>query len=165
MLLGPVMLVKWLIGAFTLYFIFPVTIVSLSFINNAQFEGLLISSFVAPTDPILANSIVRGKFADKHVPENVRNILSAESGANDGIGVPYLLFGLMMMDATKTTGQVVGSWVTYAWLYYALLSVIIGFVTGQAARILLHIAEEKEWVDKESFLAFTFSLTVRILKY
>lgn len=123
-------------------------------------EGLLISSFVTPTDPVLANSIVRGKFAEKHVPLNVRNILSAESGANDGLGMPYLLLGLMMLDATKTTGQIAGRWITYGWLYYTFLSLVLGFIAGQTARILLRIAEKREWVDKESFLAFSFSLTV-----
>jgi len=70
----------------------------------------LIASCVTPTDPvrlfelnlcgsyfncdsflyfdlliqILANSIVQGSFAEKYIPINVRHLLSAESGANDG---------------------------------------------------------------------------------
>ena len=39
-----------------------------------------------PTDPVLAASIVRGRYAEKHVARNVRDIVSAESGANDGLG-------------------------------------------------------------------------------
>nr|CAG8633448.1 14559_t:CDS:10 [Entrophospora candida] len=40
---------------------------------------LLIASSVTPTDPVLANSIIKGKYAEKYVPANVRDAISAES--------------------------------------------------------------------------------------
>lgn len=46
-------------------------------------------SFTA-TDPVLANSITKGRFAESHVPRHVRDIIVAESGANDGLGVPFI---------------------------------------------------------------------------
>lgn len=54
-------------------------------------EALCISACVTPTDPILANSIVKGRYAEKYVPKGVRDIISAESGANDGLGCAELL--------------------------------------------------------------------------
>lgn len=47
-------------------------------------ESLAVAAAVTPTDPVLANSITKGRFAEKHVPSNVRDIIVAEAGANDG---------------------------------------------------------------------------------
>ncbi|KAJ2371137.1 hypothetical protein H4S02_009662, partial [Coemansia sp. RSA 2611] len=69
MLLGPVMAWMWLTSAVIIMLVFRLGFV----------ESLLIASCVAPTDPVLANSIVRGKFAEAKVPQHVRNIISAES--------------------------------------------------------------------------------------
>lgn len=49
-------------------------------------QALAIGACVTPTDPVLSNSIVKGKFADKNVPPGLQKIVVAESGANDGLG-------------------------------------------------------------------------------
>lgn len=41
-------------------------------------EALALGACVTPTDPILASSIVKGKFAEEHIPVTVRDLLSAE---------------------------------------------------------------------------------------
>jgi hypothetical protein len=38
----------------------------------------------------LAQAVVGGKFADKHVPAHIRHLLQAESGSNDGAAFPFL---------------------------------------------------------------------------
>jgi NhaP-type Na+/H+ or K+/H+ antiporter len=47
--------------------------------------ALLLGAVVTPTDPIVANSIVSGPFARKHLPLRVRDTISLESGANGGL--------------------------------------------------------------------------------
>ncbi|KAJ2010323.1 hypothetical protein IWW57_006979, partial [Coemansia sp. S610] len=93
MLLGPVMAWMWLTSAVIIMLVFRLGFV----------ESLLIASCVAPTDPVLANSIVRGKFAEAKVPQHVRNIISAESGANDGLGYPYLYLALYLLKFSTAT--------------------------------------------------------------
>lgn len=44
-----------------------------------QIEALCISACVTPTDPILANSIVQGRYAEKHVPK-VRSLRFSLAG-------------------------------------------------------------------------------------
>lgn len=51
---------------------------------------LAIAACVTPTDPILAQAVVGGRFAAKHVPAHIRHLLSAESGCNDGAAFPFL---------------------------------------------------------------------------
>lgn len=38
-----------------------------------------------------------GRFAEKYVPLEVRNIILAESGANDGLGFPFLFIGVYLI--------------------------------------------------------------------
>ncbi|KAJ2856708.1 Na+/H+ antiporter, partial [Coemansia erecta] len=87
MLLLPVMSVMWLVSSAIIKFTFK-----LSFLH-----ALAIGACVAPTDPVLANAILKGMFAESHVPLRLRNILTAESGANDGLGYPFLFFALYLM--------------------------------------------------------------------
>ena len=69
-LLGPVMLSMWLISTLIIYTVF---LQSFSLL-----ESMILAACVTPTDPILASSIVKGRFAEEHIPEHVRDLLSAE---------------------------------------------------------------------------------------
>ncbi|ORY49004.1 hypothetical protein BCR33DRAFT_714083 [Rhizoclosmatium globosum] len=151
MLLGPVMIVKWFISAAGIYWI-----MGLSFL-----DALVISACITPTDPVLANSIVKGKFAEKHVPLNVRLIISAESGANDGLGTPFLLLAIYLQRLP--TGQAVGEWAWKVVLYQVCLSVILGTILAYLAKRVLKTAERRDWIDKESILSFSIALALFIM--
>ncbi|CAG8580689.1 7008_t:CDS:2, partial [Dentiscutata heterogama] len=111
---------------------------------------------------ILANSVVQGSFAEKHIPPNVRHLLSAESGVNDGMGFPFLFFALFLLES-KITATAVCQWISFVWGYHILLSIVIGIVIGWAARKLLGMAESRDWIDKESFLVFAFALAIFVV--
>lgn len=53
--------------------------------------ALVIGSCVTCTDPILSQAVAKGPFSDKYVRRNLREIISAEAGANDGFGFPFLM--------------------------------------------------------------------------
>ncbi|ORY04493.1 hypothetical protein K493DRAFT_311348 [Basidiobolus meristosporus CBS 931.73] len=165
-LLLPVMFVMWLVSAGALYLLLP-----LSFL-----EALLIGACVTPTDPVLANSIVKGRFAESHVPVHTRDIISAERAiviANNsrliklsfifkGLGFPYLFFAIYML-VEPTTGEAIGKWFYMIWAYQILLSIAIGAIVGYIARKLLYFSETRELVDKESFLVFSIALTLCLM--
>jgi NhaP-type Na+/H+ or K+/H+ antiporter len=71
------MTLMWLASSLIIWAMVP----NLSFVH-----ALAIGACVTPTDPVLSNSIVKGKFADKNVPKDLQKIVIAESGANDGLG-------------------------------------------------------------------------------
>ncbi|KAJ1678756.1 Na+/H+ antiporter [Spiromyces aspiralis] len=125
-------------------------------------EALVIASCVTPTDPVLANSIVKGRFAERYVPLHLRNILSCESGANDGLGYPFLFFAIYFMKFANK-GKSVWTWVYATWGYQVLLSIAIGCVLGYICRKVLRWAEERDMIDKESFLSFAIALTILIV--
>ncbi|CAG8699366.1 4665_t:CDS:10 [Acaulospora morrowiae] len=151
-LLVPVMSWMWVTSALAIWWMIP----KLSFL-----EALCIASCVAPTDPVLANSIMKGKFAEKYVPTHLRDILSAESGANDCLGFPFLYLAMYLIKTS--TGPALGEWAYYIMGYQVILSAIFGAIIGYIARKSLRWAAEKNMIDKEMFLAFSIVLALFIM--
>lgn len=130
-------------------------------------HALAVGACVAPTDPVLSNSIVKGKFADKNIPKPLQKIIIAESGANDGLGYPFLFLALYLIkynghDGNQGTGKAMAEWFGETWGYTILLSVLYGAVVGWMAKELLHFAEKRKYVDRESFLVFAITLALFI---
>lgn len=51
----------------------------------------LFGAAVSPTDPVLASSVVTGEAAERDLPVRDRQLLSLESGSNDGLALPLVL--------------------------------------------------------------------------
>lgn len=57
-----------------------------------------------------------GRFAETYVPLSVRALLIAESGANDGLALPYLMLAIYLVrradpsNAWSTLGSAIGHW-------------------------------------------------------
>ena len=64
------------------------------------------------------------------------------------------------LGTTGGGGMAVGLWFGETWGYTIILSVIYGAVVGWIAKELLHLAEERRYVDRESFLVFAITLAV-----
>ncbi|KAL2798894.1 Sodium/hydrogen exchanger family-domain-containing protein [Aspergillus keveii] len=162
LLLGPGMAAMWMCSALVIWALVP----SFSFLH-----ALIVGACVTPTDPVLSNSIVKGKFADKNVPRPLQRIIIAESGANDGLGYPFLFFAIYLLQYTGMggegfsggAGKAMGLWFYETWAYTILLSVGYGVTVGWLSRELLHWAEEHRYVDRESFLVFAIALALFIV--
>ncbi|KAJ5317242.1 hypothetical protein PENANT_c045G03697 [Penicillium antarcticum] len=162
LLLGPGMAAMWMCSSLIIWAMVP---------NFKFLHALIVGACVTPTDPVLSNSIVKGKFADKNVPRPLQRIIIAESGANDGLGYPFLFFGIYLLQYTGMAkesysggaGRAMALWFYETWAYTILLSVAYGIVVGYISRKLLHWAEEKRYVDRESFLVFAIALALFIV--
>jgi NhaP-type Na+/H+ or K+/H+ antiporter len=161
LLLGPIMTCMWLATSLLVWALVP---------NISLLHALVIGSCVTPTDPVLSNVIVKGKFADRNVPKELQQIIIAESGANDGLGYPFLFFALYLIKYVGDggvaeqggAGTAIGLWFGETWGYTIILSVIYGAVVGWVAKELLHWAEDRKYVDRENFLVFAVSLALFI---
>ena len=159
LLIGPGMCAMWICTSLLVWAMVP---------NINILFALAIGSCVTPTDPVLSNSIVKGKFADKNIPRPLQKIIIAESGANDGLGYPFLFLALYLikftgdhgLGVTGGGGKAIGLWFGETWGYTILLSCVYGAVVGWIAKELLHWAEERRYVDRESFLVFAITLAV-----
>ena len=162
LLLGPIMTTMWLVSSLLIYAMVP---------HIPFLHALAVGACVTPTDPVLSNGIVKGKFADKNIPRDLQKIIIAESGANDGLGYPFLFLALYLIKYTGhveaghhvAAAKAMGLWFGETWGYTIILSVIYGAVVGWIAKELLHYAEERKYVDRESFLVFAITLALFIV--
>ena len=159
LLLGPGMLFMWLMTTLLIWALVP----NLSFLH-----ALAVAACVTPTDPVLSNSIVKGKFADKNIPRDLQRIIIAESGANDGLGYPFLMLPMYLIQflgeggagQTGGAGKAIGFWFGITWGYVIIMSCLYGALCGWIFKEALHWAEERKYVDRESFLIFAITLAV-----
>ncbi|WP_250445682.1 cation:proton antiporter, partial [Actinotalea sp. C106] len=52
--------------------------------------AMVVGVCLCPTDPVLAASVVTGRPAERDLPGRLRRLLTAESGANDGLALPLV---------------------------------------------------------------------------
>lgn len=150
-LLVPVMTWGWLITSLLIWWMVP----PLSWL-----EGLVCASCVTATDPVLASSVVgKSKFA-RRVPKHIRDLLSAESGCNDGMAFPFIYLSLYIMRYRPDGKAVAFHWFCVTILYECVFGAIYGFILGYIGRHLIKFAERKSLIDRESFLVFYFVLAL-----
>ena len=170
-LLIPVMIWQWLSSAILFYLILGRPWVRLHFLGlQIQIESLIMAACTAPTDPILANSIVNGRFADMHIPVPIRQLLSAESAVNDGnyqnnsqagMALPFFTISILLFQ--MPIGEAFAQWAWQTWAYEMSLAIVLGTLIGYASRYMLRYSETHNFIDKRNFFSFEIALTVRFL--
>lgn len=151
LLLLPVMTWGWLVTSLFIWWLMP---------KLTWLESLACAACVTATDPVLASSVVgKGKFA-KRVPKHLRDLLSAESGCNDGMAFPFIYLALYLIQYRPDAGKVIQHWVCITILYECVFGAIYGAVIGLAGRHAIKYAEKHNLVDRESFLVFYFVLAL-----
>ncbi|KAI1028805.1 hypothetical protein LB503_002219 [Fusarium chuoi] len=139
LLLGPGMTCMWLATSLLVW----------ALAGQPPFlHALAIGACVTPTDPVLSAVIVKGKFADHNIPQDLQYLITAESGAGATSG---------------GAADAMGLWFGMTWGYTILLSVFYGAVVGWVGKELLHFAEKHNYVDRESFLVFAIALALFVL--
>ena len=63
-------------------------------------EALLLGAVLAPTDPVVSASVV----SSDNVPSRIRHALNLESGLNDGLALPFVLFFLILSSPHGDAG-------------------------------------------------------------
>ncbi|MBQ1023764.1 sodium:proton antiporter [Micromonospora sp. C95] len=119
--------------------------------------AVLLGACVTPTDPVLASSVVSGGPAERQLPARLRQVISGESGANDGLAFAFVVLALSVV----TSGSLRGALVEVIWAVAGAL--LIGVTVGWAAGRAILAAEQREDVDRGSLLVFTIVLGVAAL--
>ncbi len=145
--LGVVMPAMWLATAFIVWLVLGTSVVG----------ALLVAAPLTPTDPILASGVVSGPLTEKYVPGRIRNLLLAESGINDGLGLPFVALALALTQNASTD-----TFLTLIWRVL-LVSVVAagaaGFAIGYGSGRLLRIATSRDFVRRPGLLGFSLALT------
>ncbi len=119
--------------------------------------AVLLGACVTPTDPVLASSVVSGRPAVRELPARLRQVISGESGANDGLAFAFVVLAL----SAVTSGSSRGALVEVIWAVAGAL--VIGVAVGWTAGRAILAAEKREDVDRGSLLVFTIVLGVAAL--
>ena len=92
----------------------PITLVLLALGAKALFseltwaEAFLVGAVLSPTDPVVTSTVV----TSRNVPAIIRHTLNLESGLNDGLALPFVLFFLVLAEdeggAAAEAGKLVG---------------------------------------------------------
>ncbi len=151
LLLGPGLLLMWAISAGLAWLA----------LGLAPLMALLLGATLAPTDPVVAASIVTGALAEDRLPQDSRIILSTESGANDGLA--YLLVMLPLLLITEGQAAGLSRFVTHTIPVGVILAVGLGAALGAATALGLRYSEYLGWVTQSSILGVTVALSLLAL--
>ncbi|WP_228454250.1 cation:proton antiporter domain-containing protein [Streptomyces alkaliphilus] len=119
--------------------------------------ALLLGAALCPTDPVLASGVATGGFAGSRLPARTRQLLSLESGANDGLALPLVL------AAVAVAGPLTGPAAAAEALWQVLGGIVLGGLLGTAAGRLLRGAERRREIESGPALVYTLLLTLLIL--
>src|SRR3954452_5151156 len=84
----------------------PITMGLLALAAKALFpdldwaEAFLLAAVLTPTDPVVTSAVVTSRL----VPSKVRHTLNLESGLNDGLALPFVLFFLVLASPGGDAG-------------------------------------------------------------
>ncbi|KAJ7454316.1 Sodium/hydrogen exchanger [Mycena galericulata] len=149
-LVVPTMAFGWVIVAAMMHGLFP---------NLVYISCLAIAACLTPTDPIICATIVGGKYALKHVPRNLRLIISAESAANDGLAYPFLSISIYLtVEASRRVA--IGKWFLIGWLYEVILGIVLGALLGLGFSYLMRMSHRHGFIDRESYVAQYLALAL-----
>lgn len=139
------MIIGWVVtGAFAML-IFP----KFNFI-----DALCVSAAITATDPVLSAAIVgKGKFSER-IPSYLKHLISAESGANDGLAFPFVLLASNILIHGHSKGEVFKDWIVLGILYECCFGIVLGVVIGYVSRQCIKYCESKKIVDTEAILIF-----------
>lgn len=123
--------------------------------------AFLVGAVVTPTDPVLADSIVTGDMAEKQVPGRMRNAITAESGANDGLALLIVMLPVFLLDHAPAEG--LAQWAQDVLLRKVIAGIAAGFAIGWvAARVFLWVVN-KDQTERPSMLTISLSLALTVL--
>lgn len=116
-----------------------------------------VGAALTPTDPVLASSVVTGEPAERDIPARLRQLLSLESGANDGLALPLALAaGALAVSTSAWAGLGRG-------LAEVLWGALLGGALGLAAGKLMHRERRERDMDPASVTLFAIVLAVAVL--
>jgi len=126
--------IHWSAPARAIALAMPLTLVMLALAAKLLFselswaEAFLLAAVLTPTDPVITSAVV----TSARVPQSVRHTLNLESGLNDGLAVPFVLFFLVLAQSGGDAGGEALSLVGEA-----AAGVVLGLTLGYAGGRLL----------------------------
>ena len=130
---------------------------SAAFLGVGLGAAALLGAALCPTDPVLASNVVTGGPAEEDLPARDRQVLSLESGANDGLALPLVLVAVALAGPLSTGDAVLES------LWQVAGAVVVGAALGWLGARALRAGEEHGSTDHGPLALFTVVLAFAVL--
>jgi NhaP-type Na+/H+ or K+/H+ antiporter len=104
---GELLRDHWGPAALALVIAMPITLALLAAAAHLLFpalswqEAFLLGAVLSPTDPVVTSAVV----TSERIPEKIRHTLNLESGLNDGLALPFVLFFLALATGAASPGD------------------------------------------------------------
>jgi NhaP-type Na+/H+ or K+/H+ antiporter len=121
----------------------------------------LVGAVVTPTDPVLAGTIVTGTVAQNYIPASVRNVVSVEAGANDGLAYPFVFLPVLVLQHPIDRALI--DWVVRSLLWEVGAAIAIGAAVGAAAGAVEQKSSQYEFLEETALLSVTVAFTFAVL--
>jgi sodium/hydrogen antiporter len=121
---GPV--VRALLIAMPLTLVVLALAAKLLFSELSWAEAFLLGSVLSATDPVVTSAVV----TSQRVPASVRHALNLESGLNDGLALPFVLFFIVLASPGGDAGSEAAKLFGEA-AFGAVLGVLLGIGAGR----------------------------------
>jgi sodium/hydrogen antiporter len=118
----------------------------------------LLGAILTPTDPIAASPIVTGPVAQRNLPARLRDAISFDSGANDGLG--YLFVFLPLLLLTRSADAALHHFLLHTLLWQVVVATLIGLAIGFGGAKLLRAAEARDLIESDWRLVYTVALSL-----
>ncbi len=119
--------------------------------------AVLLGGALAPTDPVLSSSVVAGRPAEDALPERLRALLSEESGFNDGLALPLVIMGIVVLRDLGPWQFVLDG--VIAVLLAVVLGAGIGYLAGWGFRSLTGDHD----IEHSAFFIFPLVLALAVI--
>lgn len=120
-------------------------------------EALILAVILAPTDAALGQAVV----SSPRVPERIRQSLNVESGLNDGIALPVLLFVASFAMGAHGHEQG-GGWISFV-AQQLILGPLMGILVGWAGSRAINAAIDRGFLTHE--FCNIYLLTLAFIAY
>lgn len=147
LLLGPNMLFGWVVCAAIIHFVLGIRFKT----------ALIIAACLTPTDPVLSASVLGEARFSQRVPKRLRQVLSAESGCNDGSAFP-IIYAALYLTTSSSVGEGVKEWVLNVVIWQCGAGIIIGIIIGLVANRALRFSEARNLTQDATLFVFYFLL-------
>ena len=123
--------------------------------------AFLLAVLLAPTDAGLGQAIV----TDRSIPVRIRQAINVESGLNDGMVTPLVLFAVAIEEAEITGTEGDGGWIRFA-VSEIGLGILVGLVLGLVGARLVRwavatnrLSESSAWAVAPAIAILAWTLT------
>lgn len=126
------LIVHWSAPVRALALAMPLTLLLLAVCAKLLFgdldwaEAFLLAAVLSPTDPVVTSTVV----TSQRVPESIRHTLNLESGLNDGLALPFVLFFIVLASPGGDAGREALDLLGEA-AVGALIGVALGLLAGR----------------------------------